>query len=70
MTQIITIAQIVLSSFLIFFVLLQVKGVGFGRVWGTGGGSFARRGLERVVFKLTFAVAGSFIVLSLLSLIV
>ncbi|MEK7497722.1 MAG: preprotein translocase subunit SecG [Patescibacteria group bacterium] len=70
MEQIITTAQIVLSSLLIFFVLLQVKGVGFGRVWGTGGGSFARRGLEKLVFKLTFAVSGLFILLSIVSLVI
>ena len=70
MEQIITTAQIVLSSLLSFFVLLQVKGVGFGRVWGTGGGSFARRGLEKLVFKLTFAVSGLFILLSIVSLVI
>jgi len=70
MREILTTAQIVLSTVLVLFVLLQVKGVGFGRVWGTGGGSFARRGLEKLVFKLTFVVSGLFILLSLLSLVI
>ena len=70
MAQVITVVQMVLSLFLILFVLLQVKGVGFGRVWGSGGGSFARRGLEKLVFKLTFVVSGLFILLSLLSLVI
>lgn len=70
MEQIIISSQIILSSLLILLVLLQVKGVGFGRVWGTGGGSFARRGLEKLVFKMTFVVSGLFILLSIVSLVI
>jgi protein translocase SecG subunit len=51
-------------------VLLQVKGVGFGRVWGSSFTSFSRRGLEGFVFKATFVFAFLFILLSILQLVI
>ena len=68
MRQIITILQIGVGIILVLFVLVQVKGTGFGRVWG-GTPSFTRRGLEKLVFKLTFVVAAIFVILSLISLV-
>ena len=68
MRQIITILQIIVGVILVLFVLVQVKGTGFGRVWG-GTPSFTRRGLEKLVFKLTFIVAAIFVILSLISLV-
>jgi len=62
-----TIAAVLLST----LVLLQVKGTGFGRSWGGGGAAnFSRRGLENFVFKFTFIVAGVFLAISMLSLII
>jgi protein translocase SecG subunit len=54
------------SIILIIFILVQNKGTGFGRVWG-GGSSFTRRGLEKLVFRLTFFLAFIFLVLSIVN---
>lgn len=48
-------------------ILIQTKGTGFGRVWGASV-SFARRGLEKLVFRATFVLALLFIVLAILQL--
>lgn len=69
MRQIITILQIIVGIVLVVFVLVQVKGTGFGRVWG-GAPSFTRRGLEKLVFKLTFVFAAIFVLLSLITLVI
>ncbi len=69
MSQLLVYLQIIFGIILIVFVLLQVKGTGFGRVWG-GTPSFSRRGLEKLVFKLTFVVAAIFVLLSVLALII
>lgn len=65
------IAQISVSILLIILVLLQVKGTGFGRAWGgLGGNSFSRRGLESLVFKLSFVSTALFITISIVILLV
>lgn len=61
--------QVVLAVVLIILILVQVKGTGFGRVWGSGASSFSRRGLEKLVFKLTFVVVLLFLVISLASIV-
>ena len=66
MKNILLIIQIIVSAVLVSLVLIQGRGTGFGR--SSSGSSFTRRGLERFVFKMTFAVAGLFIVLSILQL--
>lgn len=68
MNQVLTIVQIVISVALIGLVLIQARGTGFGRS-SSGGGSFTRRGLEKLVFRSTFVVVFLFIVLSILRLI-
>lgn len=62
--------QIIVSISLSALILLQVKGTGFGRVWGGLSTSSTRRGLEGVVFKLTFVLAFIFFVVSILALII
>lgn len=62
--------QIIVSISLSALILLQVKGTGFGRVWGGLSTSSTRRGLEGVVFKLTFVLAFIFFVVSILVLII
>jgi protein translocase SecG subunit len=62
--------QIIVAFFLTLAILLQVKGVGFGRVWGSSLTAFSRRGLEGFVFKMTFVFAFLFMLLSILQLIV
>lgn len=65
MKDIYTILQLIVSFLLAVCILVQVKGNGFGRVWGSGAQSFTRRGLEALVFKLTFVLSFLFLALSL-----
>lgn len=66
MKQALIIIQIVVSVILIGLILIQAKGTGFGRVGGT---SFTRRGLEKLVFRLTFVIAFVFLTVSILQLV-
>lgn len=70
MQQILLVFQIIISVLLASVVLLQVKGTGFGRVWGGLSTSSTRRGLEGLIFKFTFVLAFLFILVSLVSLLV
>lgn len=70
MREILLVIQIISAVALIGLILLQVKGVGFGRVWGSWTTSFSRRGLEGFVFKSTFVVAFIFILVSTLGLVI
>jgi len=65
MQDVLLIGQIVVGIVLSAMILVQVKGTGFGRVWGGLSNSFARRGLEGLVFKLTFVLTAVFVVISL-----
>lgn len=60
--------QIVSSVFLVILILIQTKGTGLGRTFGGGNVSFTRRGVEKIVFKSTFAVSVFFILVSLITL--
>ena len=71
MKQVILVGQIAVSAFLVVLILLQARGTGFGRSLGGGNqSSFSRRGLEKVVFKLTFILVGIFIAISILQLVI
>jgi len=65
MNKVFQIAQIVLALMLIVLILVQSRGTGFGRS-STSSSSFTRRGIEKVVFRLTFIIAAIFIVVSIL----
>lgn len=69
MKQIFTIAQIIISVILITLILIQARGTGFGRSSNIGSSSFSRRGLEKLVFRLTFVFAFLFISVSILQLL-
>lgn len=60
--------QTVLAVLVIVFVLLQSRGAGIGSVWG-GGGEFygTRRGIEKVLFRITILVTVLFTLVSLAS---
>lgn len=62
--------QIIISILLVSAILVQTKGTGFGRVWGTSGVSFARRGLEKLVFKSTFILAALFVIVAIIQILV
>ena len=68
--QVFLFVQIVSGLLLVILVTLQVKGKGFGRVWGGSNISFARRGLEHQIFRLTFVIAFVFLLVSTLELVV
>ncbi|CAN5280490.1 hypothetical protein BH10PAT1_BH10PAT1_2460 [soil metagenome] len=70
MANTLTILQIIVALTLTILILLQVKGVGFGRVWGSSLTAFSRRGLEGTVFKATFVFAFLFMLLSILQLVI
>ena len=59
--------QIVTSIILTVFILVQAKGTGLGRSWGSSA-SFSRRGLERVIFRGTFILGFVFVSISLFRL--
>lgn len=71
MKQIVPILQIILSLLLMVAILLQSKGAGLGQAWG-GGGEFyrSRRGIEKVLFRVTILLAVLFLVSSIVSAIV
>lgn len=68
MKEIVQIVQSVSAILLIIFVLLQVRGTGFSR--SSNSSSFTRRGIEKLVFKLTFVVAALFLIMSAVSLFI
>lgn len=70
MKDVLTIVQLVVSLLLAVCILAQVKGNGFGRVWGSGAQSFTRRGLESLVFKATFVLSFLFLTVSILSFLI
>lgn len=70
MKQLLTIVQMISSVVLIALILIQARGTGFGRSGSFGGGtSFSRRGLEKLIFRLTFVFALVFIIISVLQLV-
>lgn len=69
MKEVLQVFQIILAGTLIMLVLIQSRGTGFGRS-STSGSSFTRRGLEKVVFKLTFFITAAFTIVSLLPLFI
>jgi protein translocase SecG subunit len=68
MKSFLLIAQIVLSVSLTLIVLIQSKGTGLAKGWGSSTTSFSRRGLEKIIFKGTFLISALFIIVSILQL--
>ena len=64
-TNYLNLAEIVVSSALIFVILLQARGSGFGGALG-GSSSFfrTRRGAEKTLFQLTIILVIVFILIS------
>jgi len=62
--------QIVVSIILVVLVALQQRGTALGSAFG-GGGEFysSRRGMQKNLFYATVVVAGIFIVLSILNVL-
>jgi preprotein translocase subunit SecG len=65
------IVQIILSVTLIVLVILQSKGGGLSRMFGSEGGIYkTRRGFEKTLYQITIGVIVAFFLFSLLSVIV
>jgi protein translocase SecG subunit len=67
--QAILIAQMLIGVLLSTVILMQVKGTGFGRVWGGLSIHSSRRGLEAIIFKATFVLSFLFVLLSTIALV-
>lgn len=58
--------QIIFGILVIVFILLQSRGAGLGTVWGGGGELYGtRRGIEKMLFKVTIALVALFALVSL-----
>jgi preprotein translocase subunit SecG len=64
MKQTIIVTQIVISVILIILILLQAKGVGLGRT-STTLNYHSKRGMEKIVFRLTIIMAVIFVIVAL-----
>ncbi len=72
MTDLIPIAQIVVSVIVIGLILMQERGSGMGGLFGGGGNDQAyqtRRGMEKTIFVLTIILVIVFATLALLNLV-
>ena len=72
MEQYVDIAMIITSIALIFSVILQSKGAGLGGLTGgDAGGIFtARRGIEKVLFRVTIVLSVLFFILAIVATLV
>ncbi|KKR71141.1 MAG: Preprotein translocase, SecG subunit [Candidatus Woesebacteria bacterium GW2011_GWA2_40_7b] len=71
MRGVVNVIQIVISILLIGLILIQARGTGFGRSNSFGGSSsFSKRGLEKLIFRLTFIVVSLFLIVAIISLLI
>lgn len=66
MENLLDIAMIILSTALVFGIILQSKGAGLGGLTGgdTGGVFSARRGVEKTLFRITIILSVLFFLLA------
>jgi preprotein translocase subunit SecG len=70
MKNFLTLAQILVSLFLVLFILLQQRGGALGSLFGESSGFYAtRRGLQKKIFWATIFLAILFVILAILNLI-
>lgn len=70
MRLILPIFQLLIAVLLITSILLQRRGGGLSPVFGGGGGFYrTRRGVERILFIGTIALAGLFLINAVLNII-
>lgn len=63
--NLLTTAQTVLGALLILLILIQNRGAGLGATWGGSSESYiTRRGVEKLLFKLTILDAVLFATIS------
>ena len=63
------VAQIVLAVALIIVIMFQVRGGGLGGIFGQAGTVYrTRRGVEKMLFRLTIILVVTFLVIAVLML--
>lgn len=69
--QIFYFTQIIISILLVILIVLQAQGTGIGRTFG-GGGEFYRskRGIEKILFRLTIFIIVLFALNSIITVII
>ncbi len=72
LSQIIHIAQLLISILLIISILLQQRGAGGSAIMGGGGSAsyYSKRGFEKILFIATIILSIFFILTALLSIII
>jgi len=72
MHKILNIIQIIVSVLLICCILLQQRGGGGAAIFGGGSGEsyYTRRGFEKILFISTIILAGLFLTLAVINLII
>lgn len=71
MRNVLLILQIIVSVALVFLITIQAKGSGLGSSFGGGSqSSFSRRGLEKLLYKITFITSALFVIISIASLVI
>lgn len=68
MKEILLVLQSICAILITIFILMQVRGTGFGR--STNSASFTRRGAEKFIFRATFVVTAIFLTLSVILLVI
>jgi preprotein translocase subunit SecG len=70
-TPFLDIALILTSAALVILVILQSKGAGLGGLTGadTGGIFTARRGIEKVLFRMTIIISTLFFLLTIMTVL-
>lgn len=71
MQQILLVVTIIISVLITVLTLFQGKGGGLGSAWGgTGAGFQTRRGLEKVLLRLTAVLIFIFFVVSVINILI
>jgi len=71
MKNALTVAQIVVSTLLVAAILLQSRGTGLGAAFGGDGNVYrTKRGVEKILFRATIALAVIFVGISIAAVLV
>lgn len=67
MAKVLIFLQPILAILVMVAILVQAKGTGLGRAFGGGGGFYSsRRGVEKMLFRITIVLVALFFVVSIL----
>lgn len=70
MSDLFSILQLIIAVLLMIAILLQNKGSGLGTAFGGSSASFSsRRGVEKVLYRLTIFLAGLFLLIPLINIL-